>query len=130
MGVPCCGLFTGHVKELFQNLADTFYKYIAENVTCTWLVFDCYYEYSIKSTTRKESAGNVTHRHQFSLATPLPAPDVVTLTSTENKVQHINIICEYLVKKVAERMTSKRFIVIRSFNILQEICAKVLITKS
>ena len=128
----CALLWTVHwpSKGTVQNLVDEFYKYIGEKLISSdvYLVFDHYYDYSIKSTTRKERAANLAHRHQFSIATPLPAQDV-TLTSTENKVQLINIICEYLVKKVAERMTSKRLIVTGSEDIPQEVHAGVLIKR-
>ena len=92
------------------------------------LVFDSYYKYSIKCSARKERVGNRVHRHQFSICTPLPARDV-TLTSTENKVQVINIICEYLTKNVAADTSSNRLIVTGSEETSQEVHAGVLIQR-
>ena len=64
------------------------------------LVFDRYFDYSIKSITRTARAGQeVRQKHQLSLNTPLP-PQQVILTVTSNKVQIIDFICTQVVVKV------------------------------
>ena len=64
------------------------------------LVFDRYFDYSIKSNTSSFRAGLEVRRCQkLTLSTPLPSQQVV-LNVTENKVQVIQMICEQLVQKV------------------------------
>lgn len=84
----------GLVQDYIKNLVD----YIANHLTIadTYLIFDRYFESSIKEITRTSRAGkNASRQHQLSMLTPLP-PQKVCLTVTKNKVQLINLICEYL----------------------------------
>lgn len=64
----------------------------------TYVVFDRYYNNSIKQITRTARSGNLACRpHQLSLESLLP-PKKVCLTVTDNKVQLISIICKYVRK--------------------------------
>ena len=84
----------GIVEDYIKNLV----HYISLSLALgdTYLVFDRYYDNSIKQTTRTSRAGNnASRQHQLSLLTPLP-PQKVCLTVTKNKVQLINLICVYL----------------------------------
>lgn len=84
----------GLVQDYIKNLVD----YIASHlkIADTYLIFDRYFENSIKEITRTSRAGkNASRQHQLSMLTPLP-PQKVCLTVTKNKVQLINLICEYL----------------------------------
>ena len=63
-------------------------------------MFDRYYEYSIKSGTRKSRTDTISSdaSHKLRLNTPLPIQSVV-LTVTENKVQLIDLICQQVQEK-------------------------------
>ena len=81
-----------------------FAKYVLKKLaSCDiYLVFDRYFEKSIKSYARSERAQNVASRpHQLSLKTKLP-PQKFVLSVTSNKVQIINIVCKHLLKKAQE----------------------------
>ena len=58
------------------------------------LIFDRYFEYSIKSDTRKKRVGQFNRSHTLSLKTPLPAKDVCMSSSTTKQ----NLIELVLVK--------------------------------
>ena len=63
-----------------------------------YLTFDRYYGYSIKSVTRGALGGKfATRRYHLNESSPLP-PQKVVLTVNENKIQLIDIICNYLVE--------------------------------
>ena len=62
-----------------------------------FLIFDRYYEYSPKSSTRQERVASVNQRHTSSLSSPLPSQNT-GLKSTHNKIQLINIITKYLLE--------------------------------
>ena len=79
-----------------QDYVDNFVSYISTSTgqSDVHLVFDRYYDYSIKSGARQERAGQFASRcHQLSLQTLLP-PQKVMLTVTRYKIQLIDIICE------------------------------------
>ena len=85
-------------KGKVEDYVKSFVDYVENHLRMadTYLVFDRYYERSIKEGTRKARAGrDASRRHKLSLSTPLPAQKVC-LTVTENKVQLIDIICQYL----------------------------------
>lgn len=66
-----------------------------------YLVFDRYYEYSIKGTTRSYRAGSlVSGCHQIRADAPL-TPRNVILSVTENKVQLIDIMCQQIPERVS-----------------------------
>ena len=63
------------------------------------IIFDRYYEYIIKSSTRtSRTVQQAGRRHRLTPSTPLPAQSVV-LTVTENKQQIIRTICQQLREK-------------------------------
>ena len=75
-----------------------------------YLVFDRYYKYSIKGQTRKQRTGNISNHHNFSMNTPLPGKEV-TLISSANKVQLIDLISRYIIEKLRCVTFHGRFIV-------------------
>lgn len=84
-----------------QDYVDNCWGYVSQRMhkSHVYLVFDRYYEYSIKSCTRKSRIGKQSvSGHKLRLSTPLPAQHTI-LTVTENKVQLIDIICEQLQEK-------------------------------
>ena len=84
----------GTVEDYIKN----FISYIIESLRkCdTYLIFDRYYEKSIKFITRNTRAGkDASRHHQLLLNTPLP-PQKVILTVTSNKIQLIKLIVTYL----------------------------------
>lgn len=98
----------GTVEDFILNLLG----YVNERLkSCnTYLVFDRYYEKSIKNATRTARAGKeASRRHKLDLHTPLPAQKVV-LNVTENKLQLIKLICTYI-KEHAELLANNRLVV-------------------
>ena len=84
----------GTILDFIQN----FVAYINRMLESTdvFLIFDRYYPNSIKDVTRLARSGKeATRRHQLNLNTILP-PQKIVLTVTENKVQLIDLICQYL----------------------------------
>ena len=76
-------------------------------------MFDQYYTPSIKGETRTTRAGKLASRkHKLYVGTPLP-PQKVTLGVTENKVQLINLLCQYL-KDHAHQLPKDHTIVVTS----------------
>ena len=68
-----------------------FIKFIFEKLSISNLypVFDRYYDFSIKSGTRKGRAGSLAARHhKIRLDTPLPSQKVI-LNVTENNRHHL-----------------------------------------
>jgi len=91
-----------------QDFVDGFLQYILSKLkqSKVYLVFDRYYEYSIKSNTRSFRAGQkVRKRHKLSPSTPLP-PQQVVLNVSENKIQIIDIICQQLLQRVQHIQTT------------------------
>ena len=71
-----------------------------------YLVFDRYIGNSTKQMTRSSPSGNdASRKHQLSLHTTLPTQKVV-LTVVHNKVQLINLICNYLINHIHDNQTN------------------------
>ena len=85
----------GTVEDFVLNLL----VYVKEQFKSsdTYLVFDRYYQTSIKNATRTVRAGReASRKHKLELKMPLPAQKIV-LTVTENKTHMIKIICSYII---------------------------------
>ena len=85
-----------------KDFVNGFIKFIFEKLSISnlYLVFDRYYDFSIKSGTRKGRAGSLAARHhKIRLDTPLPSQKAI-LNVTENKSQLTDIICEQLLDEV------------------------------
>ena len=76
-----------------------------------YLVFDRYYDFSIKSGTRLARASQSASRcHMFTVSTPLP-PQKVCLTVTENKMQLIELICQHLISITREQPLDRKLVI-------------------
>ena len=64
-------------------------------------MFDRYYKYFINGLTRAQRTGSIALNHVLSLSTPIPWKED-TMQSTGNKVQTIDIISKYLIKRVGK----------------------------
>jgi len=85
----------GTVNDFISGFLDYVYNRLQQSDV--FVVFDRYYEYSIKSTTRSfRSTSVASRRHILTEQTPLPSQHVV-LSVTQNKKQLISIICERLI---------------------------------
>ena len=98
----CALLWSVHWPEkgTVKNYVDNFCEYVIGKAlhSDVYLTFDRYYEYSIKSVTRGARGGkHATRRHHLNESSPLP-PQKVVLTVNENKIQLVDIICNYLVE--------------------------------
>ena len=100
----------GTVLYFVRNFASVIY--VKVGMCDVYLVFDRYHEFSIKSATRLGRSGQqASRRHKLSLHTPLPSQNIV-LTVTENKVQLIDIICQYLIESSQQDKSSHHIIII------------------
>jgi len=88
-------------NALVKDFVNNFCTHIIQRTTTAdvYLVFDRYFDYSIKSGTRSSRSGQqASRRHQLGLSSPLPSQKV-TLTVTSNKEQLIDLICSELLEK-------------------------------
>ncbi|KAJ8378759.1 hypothetical protein AAFF_G00236790 [Aldrovandia affinis] len=95
----------GTVADFIENVKTRLTSYLSESDV--YLIFDRYYDYSIKSVTRDVRETGVNKKHQLLLSTKLPAQKVV-LSSIENKKQLNLLLCEEL--------TQDRLFHLRSIN--------------
>ena len=95
----------GSVED-FINAIVTCIAKILDNADC-YLIFDRYFDYSIKSDTRKMRVGQFKRSHSLSLKTPLPAKDVC-MSSTTTKQNLIQLIADSLVETFTKRKTKKK----------------------
>ncbi len=92
MAVPYCGVSTGLRMALCKTLLTDSGPTPSTNFrkADVFLVFDRYYDYSIKSYTRTSRKIKKAHTgHKLRTTTPLPSQQTI-LTTTENKVQLID----------------------------------------
>ena len=99
-------------KGLVEDLAESYFQYVVNLLKYhdVYLVFDRYYDYSIKGVTRADRAKNIAFKHNLSLNTPLPSRPFA-LGSSHNKVQLIEITSEYVCSKVSGLSTPNRLFV-------------------
>ena len=95
-----------------ENIAENMYTYVTDMLCYqdVYLMFDRYKSFSIKSSTRTQRAKNLAYRHKLGLQNVLPAKDKV-LTCTNNKVQLIDIVCEYVTRKVSDGTFNHKFVI-------------------
>ena len=74
------------------------------------LVFNRYFKYLIKGTTREQRTGNLANNHVLTLDVPLPWREIV-MTSSQNKIQVIDIISKYNVDMLPADHFKNRFVV-------------------
>lgn len=84
----------GTIQTYIDNVIAVIMKHVAEQNT--FLVFDRYFEYSPKSTTRSKRGVNSTSM-QLRADTPLPSRNSI-LTHSRNKVQLTTMICTQLLQ--------------------------------
>ena len=84
----------GTVADFIANLKARLHKYLTSSDV--YIIFDRYYDYSIKSVARNRRQLGITKKHHLLQSTKLPAQKVV-LASTYNKKQLIRILCEDLI---------------------------------
>ena len=100
-------------KGTLQEYIDNFRAYVfGRSVNGdVYVVFDRYFEYSVKSATRsRRSSEYASRHHRLSLSSPL-LPQKVVLTVTENKVQLINLICAELVNNGLTRALTHKLVI-------------------
>ena len=119
-----------------QDYVDNFWHYVSRRLNrCdACLIFDRYYEYSIKSCTRKSRMSQKSGTAQkLKLSTPLPSQQLV-ITITENKAQLINMICEQVKNKALsipsnEEEFNHKLLITGSSEVPQEICSGVVVDR-
>ena len=75
-----------------------------------YLVFDRYYDYSIKGVTRAERTKNVALKHTLLLKTRLPEREIA-LGSMQNKIQLIHLIAKYIISEIVKAFNCRRLFV-------------------
>lgn len=93
----------GNIEDYVMN----FMRTIKYHLECcdVYLIFDRYIKTSTKQMTRSSRAGHdASRKHQLNLHTPLPAQKVV-LNVVYNKVQLIDLICQYLITHIVNNQT-------------------------
>ena len=75
-----------------------------------YLIFDRYYDYSIKGTTRAARAKNIALHHKLELGRPVPSRNA-TLGSTLNKTQQIERVSEYIASEIVKHPTLNRIFI-------------------
>ena len=97
-------------------------------------MFDRYYEYSIKSGTRKSRMSQKSGTaHKLKFSTPLPSQQLV-LTVTENEAQLIDMICEQVKNEALSTPANKeefnhKLLITGSSEVPQEICSGVVVDR-
>ena len=120
-----------------QDFVDSYCHYVSQRLdTCdVCLIFDRYFEYSIKSDTRRSRMSKKAGlSHKLKLSTPLPSQQTF-LTVTENKVQLIDMICEQMKEKAmlipsSESGFKHTLLITGSNEVPQEISNGVLINRA
>ena len=88
------------LKRKVEDLAEVYFNYVMSHLTedDVYLVFDRYYDYSIKGVTPAEITKNVALKHSFSLNIRLPEREIA-LGSMHNKMQLIHLIAKYIISE-------------------------------
>ena len=86
-------------KETVNDYINNFKSHLGERlkITDVHLVFDRYFDHSIKGLTRKNRDKGASRVYQLIPSTPLPSRDVI-LTVTDNKVQLIKLIIDSILE--------------------------------
>ena len=98
----------GTIADIVKHMTE----YVVQklNSSHVYLVFDRYYDFSMKSAARAEREISACRVHKLTRQTPLPPRNVV-LTNRENKVQLIDIICTDVVQHVQSMNMSHTLVV-------------------
>ena len=75
-----------------------------------FLVFDRYFDFSIKSATRSYRGKKATRHHILTLNSPLSPQDAV-LNVYQNKVQLINMICQQVIDDCTQQKNNRMLVV-------------------
>ena len=104
-----CGMLHPSVywpkKGLVEDLVNSVDYYLSKFIIVAdvYLIFDRYFENSIKSDTRLERIRTYKRSHKFAIRTPLP-PKEICMSSRKTKENLIEIIAP----KLMERLTGKK----------------------
>ena len=97
---------TGTVEDLANGVLTIILNHFEKSDV--YLIFDRYYDYNPKGTTRLVSAHNMQHHHHFEISTPLPKQNVA-LKSTSNKVRLIELICAHILNEAKKCFLGNKF---------------------
>ena len=115
------------VSDYIQNIsAYILQKYATGNVN---LVFDRYYDYSIKYFTQSARGRTTCRIHKSTPTFPLSSK-ITTLGSSENKSQLIEIICDHVLSICCSRQMQYSFIVTGSSMIPRRVQNDLIIEKT
>ena len=98
----------GKVSDLIDGVKCYLSKFLYKSDV--FLIFDRYFDFSIKSDTRTERLGTFLRSHSLLLSSPLPLKET-TLKSTKTKVQLIELISKEVIEYFSNTNNSKKLIV-------------------
>ncbi|MEM7297990.1 MAG: hypothetical protein AAF391_06960, partial [Bacteroidota bacterium] len=98
----------GFVADLVKVIDHYLTKTTAS--TDAYLIFDRYYDYSIKSATRQKRIGKFKTAHTLSLNTILP-PKEVCMSSTKTKESLIEVVSNELIQRYKSRKNQSKLVV-------------------
>ena len=110
----------GTVTDLMESM----YEYIETKLIYqdVYFVFDRYYLYSIKGSTRQNRIQNIANHQYFFLSAPLP-PREKALSSSSNKKQLIDLIVGFVSEKIADKKLHNSLVITGSENTPIEVTA-------
>ena len=98
----------GFVKDFVKGITSYVEKFI--NVCDSYLIFDRYFEGSIKSETRLQRIGGFRRSHQLTINTELPSKDIC-MSSTKTKENLIEIIASSLLERFTTSIAEHKLVV-------------------
>ena len=111
-------------EGLVEDLVSGIIQYVSKIVASSdgYVVFDRYFDYSIKSDTRQKRIGVFQRLHTLSLETPLPATEIC-MSSAKTKENLIEIIATVLLDRFTEK-NFKQKLVVTSKSIFPEVTSE------
>ena len=100
------------LEGIVEDLAEVYFNYVMAHLTehDVYLVFDRYYDYSLKGVTRAERTKIVALKHTLSLKTRFPEREI-DLGSMHDKIQLIHLIAKYIISETVKAFNCRRLFV-------------------
>ena len=107
------------LEGIVEYLAEVYFNYVMVHLTehDVYLLFDRYYDCSIKGVTRAERTENVALKHMLLLKTRLPEREIA-LGSMHDKIQVIHLIAKYIISETVNTFDCGRLFVTSADKVL------------
>ena len=105
-------IITGALVVDGKDLVEVYFNYVMAHLTehDVYLVFDRFYDYSIKGVRRAERTKNVALKQTLSLKTYLPEREIA-LGLMHNKIQPIHLTVKYIISGTVKAFNCRRLFV-------------------